>query len=140
MRRGFFTFLLILGGLYLVLHLILGSSPVQRRVLEEVRTALARFGLDLKIESIEFSAFSPKLYLNRVTLSSTPHAIISFPEPIAIDKIKLEFQPLALIYRQISIEEVTLFHPRIILPQADRLYHRLTHLLAEKKRFEVRSS
>ena len=112
---------------------------MQRRVLDEIRTALAKFGLDLKIESIEFSALSPKIYLNRVTLSATPQSVISLPEPIAVDKIKLEFQPLALIYRRIVIDDLTLFHPRIILPRADRLYRQVMRLASEKKKVEVHS-
>src|SRR4051794_12051289 len=114
MQRGLLTFLLVVLGLYFALHLALGSSPVQARVLSELRAVLAKYGLDLEMESIEFSAFSPKIYLNRVTLTARPKALISLPEPLAIDKIKIQFQPLALIYRQISIDELTLFHPRIV--------------------------
>src|SRR6476620_880447 len=113
MRRGFLKFSLFLLALYLGLHLVLGSSPVQARVLAELRSALAKFGLDLQMESIEFSALSPKIYLNRVTLTARPEAPIALPEPLVIDKIKIQFQPLALIYHQISIEELTLFQPKI---------------------------
>jgi len=130
MRKAVSTFVLTALGAYLVLHLVLGSSPIQRRVLAEVRAELARYGLDLEIESIEFSAFAPRIYLNRVKLSARPQSEIPLPEPLGIDKIKLEFQPLALLSRRIVFEEITLFHPRLVHPSVDRLVHKIQALVA----------
>lgn len=138
-RRPFLTLLLILGGLYFGLHLALGSSPVQRRVLAELQKALAEFGIDLKIESIEFSAFSPKIYLNRVTLTTTSKAPLRLEEPLNIDKIKIQFQPFALISRRIVMDEVTLFHPRIIVPRADQLYRKIEQMLQKKEKVNLAS-
>lgn len=138
MKKTFFRLLLIVSAVYLVLHLCLASSPVQKRVVEEVRKGLAEFGLDLKIESIEFSAFAPKIYLSRVELSSTPTAEIALPNPISIDKIKIEFQPMSLISRQIFIREVILFHPRIIVPGADRLVRQIEKMVVGKRRAEFK--
>jgi translocation and assembly module TamB len=137
MKKGLFTFVMVMLGLYLTLHLVLGSSPVQRRVVDEIRRALSGYGLDLQIESIEFSAFTPKIYLNRVTLRSLPKSKISLPNPIQIDKIKIEFQPIALISKRLVIEEATLFHPRLLIPNADTLYRRVTSMLGNHKAPEV---
>lgn len=133
MKRSFLIFVLTILGLYVALHLVLGSSPVQRRVLTEIRQALAQFGIDLKIESIEFSALSPKIYLNRVTISTTPKAAVQLPEPLGIDKVKLSFQPLSLISRRIVIDEAILFHPRIVVPKADALYRKVEQLMKARK-------
>ncbi len=124
---------MVILGLYLGLHLALGSSPVQHRVVEEIRKALSAYGIDLQIESIEFSAFTPKIYLNRVTLRSLPHAKIQLVHPLPIDKIKIEFQPLALISKRLVIEEAILFHPRLIIPRADLLYKKIEALTASRK-------
>ena len=91
MRKTFFILSGLFAGAYLLLHLALGSSPVQRWVLDEIQKALAKYGMELNIESIEFSAFTPKLYLNRVKLSTTPRAIIQLNTPLSVDKIKLQF-------------------------------------------------
>jgi len=88
----------------------------------------------LQIESIEFSALSPKIYLNRVTLSTTAKAPIKLAAPLAIDKIKIQFQPLALISRRIVIDEAILFHPRILVPRADVLYEKVERLIKERSR------
>lgn len=134
MRKVFSRIGLVIAGLYLILHAILASSPVQKRVLQEVSEALAQFGLTLEIESIEFSAFAPRLYLNRVTLGTTPKAIVQLEEPLAVDKIKIEFQPLALISSKVIIEEMILFHPKIIVPHTDALYHRIKKILADQSK------
>jgi len=136
MKKFLFRFAAVLVGLYLALHIALGTAPVQRRVLAEIREALLEFGIDLRIESIEFSTLFPKIYLNRVTVQSTPKSEIQIPEPLTIDKIKIEFQPIALIYKRIVVEEVALFHPIIILPRADVLYRRIMTVIKEKKRVE----
>lgn len=137
MRRLLFTLGAIFLGLYLAAHIALGSSPVQRWVLGKIRATLDNYGVQLSIESIEFSALSPKLYLNRVKISTTKKAPLRLAEPLSIDKIKLHFQPLALISRQIVIEEVTLFHPQVIVPRADRLYRRVEQLLRSTKGIEI---
>jgi translocation and assembly module TamB len=133
MKKVFTSFLILIGGLYFTLHLLLGSSPVQKRVLNEIRSALYELGIDLDIESIEFSAFRPRIYLNRVTLKPTSKLDIPLPEPLVVDKIKLQFQPLALLSKQIIIQEAVLFFPKIIVPQADKLYEKVVKLLSKKK-------
>lgn len=137
MRRTLVILLSVLLGLYVLLHLLLGSSPVQKRVLSEIRTALSAYGIDLQIESIEFSALTPKIYLNRVTLSTNSRALLKLPTPLAIDKVKIQFQPLSLIYRKITIDEATLFHPRIIVPRADVLYRKIETLIKDRSRVSV---
>ena len=101
-------------------------------MLAELRAALATYGVDLQIESIEFSVFSPKIYLNRVTLSTTAKSPVQLAEPLAIDKVKIQFQPLALISRQIVIDEAIFFHPRILVPRADTLYRKIEQLVGKK--------
>lgn len=133
MKRGLFILVVLLGGLYAVLHLVLGSQPVQKRVLDELRRELAKYGLDLDIESIEFSALTPKIYLNRVTLRARKGSPIPMTQPLAVDKIKIEFQPLALIYKKIVIEETVLFHPVIVHDSIDKLYHRIARIVEERK-------
>lgn len=140
MRRAFFIFCLTLLGLYLGLHLVLGSSPVQKRVLAGLQAELAKFDLDLQMEGIEFSPFSPKIYLNQVTLTAGPRALINLPHPLTIDKIKIQFQPIALLYRHLVIEELILFHPRILIPDANALYQKVQTLLSSKKNISTGSS
>lgn len=137
LRRFASIAILSLAGLYLILHLILASQPVQRRVLDEIQKALAGSGLELKIESIEFAAFAPKIYLNRVTIKTLKTAPVVFPNPIGIDKVKIEFSPIALISGRIVIEDAALFHPRIVLPSADQLYRRIDEQLKSRKRVEL---
>lgn len=134
MRKFFARLGMFVAALYLVLHIILASSPVQKRVFSEVSQALAQFGLTLEIESIEFSAFAPRIYLNRVTLGTTSKAVVQLDEPLAVDKIKIEFQPIALISRKVIIDEMTLFHPKIIVPKADALYQRIKKILGEQSK------
>ncbi len=125
---------------YGLVHLLLASSPVQQRVLKELRSVLATVGIDLEMESFEFATFSAKLYLNRVTLKTNAKAEVKFPEPLNIDKIRIEFSPLALFYRQIVIDEIALFHPRILLPEADVLYHKISKVLTEKSGITLKRS
>jgi hypothetical protein len=106
-------------------------------VLDEIQKALAGSGLELKIESIEFAAFAPKIYLNRVTIKTNQSAPVVFPNPIGIDKVKIEFSPIALISGRIVIEDAALFHPRIILPSADQLYRKVDEQLKSRKRVEL---
>lgn len=123
----------------MVVLLILGSSPVQRWVFEEIQKGLSKSGFVLEIESIEFSMLSPKLYLNRVQLKATKKAPVQLPEPLAVDKIKIHFQPLGLIYKQIIIQEVTLFHPKIVIPQAEQFYSRLKSFIESQKGLELKN-
>jgi len=113
MRKFFLNLLLVGFGLYLILNLTLGSRPVQQKVLSELRNQLREFGIELDMESIEFSTFSAKIYLNRVRLTTTPKSGLKDLPPLSIDKVKLQFQPLALIYKKLSIEELLFFHPKI---------------------------
>lgn len=138
MRKTFLTIVLIVAGIYFLLHLILGSSPVQKWVLGQLTDTLSRYGIVLKIDSIEFSAFSPKLYLNRVSLSTTRKAIVYLENPLLIDKIKIQFNPIALLYKRIVIEEVALFHPQIFLPRADVLYRKVKYLLEKNRQVELK--
>lgn len=121
MRRFLTIGALGIAGLYLALLMVLGSTPVQKRVFAELRAALADYGIDVQMESIEFSAFSARVYLNRVQVTTGKKSPIHLHEPLAVDKIKIEFQPLALIYRQILVDDLVLFHPKISIPDVDRL-------------------
>ena len=84
---------------YLVAYFILASRPFQQKVFSEVRTALQRYGVDLHVESVEFSPFAPRLYLNRVSVQVMGVSPRVIPTPIVFDKIKVSFQPLALLSR-----------------------------------------
>ncbi|MBY0371264.1 translocation/assembly module TamB [bacterium] len=137
MRKFVLTLTFFFIGLYAVLHLILGSSPVQRRVVAELQAVLTDFGIVLQMESIEFSAFSPKIYLNRVHLETTPKAKFQLTEPLTVDKIKIRFRPIALIFGRIVIDELILFHPRIQVPRADKLYKTAMGLFGSKGAIEV---
>ena len=136
--------LIFLGGgvlvLYALLHLILASGPVQKKILGELRAALESKGIEIGIESIEFSFFAPRIYLNRVTVKTNAKSEIQILHPLAVDKIKLEFQPLGLLGQEIVFEEVALFHPKIIVPKADKLYQKVTEQLEKRKRIEVKGS
>ncbi len=138
MRRAVLIFLFTLLGLYGVLHLVLGSSPVQKRVVAELQALLQEYGLNLEMESIEVSAFSPKVYLNRVRLSPTPKAKIDLKEPLSFDKIKVQFRPIALLFGRIVIDELMLYHPRIQIPRADKLYKTAMALFGSKNAIKVK--
>lgn len=131
--------LCLLAG-YVCLHLVLASGPVQRRVLKEVQSALAQYGVDFEMESIEFSGIFPKLYLNRVKINAKGGSALELPEPLSIDKIRISFLPVPLLYRKIVIDELILFHPRIYLPKADRLYARAENFLKSQKKAELERS
>jgi translocation and assembly module TamB len=133
---GFIIVLLLVG--YAVLHAVVASSPIQRKVLAEIQKALATQGIEISIESIDVSAFAPRIYLNRVVARTNPKAEVQLEHPLEIDKIKLEFQPLGLLGREIVLDEVALLHPKIIVPHADDLYKKVVKVLDEKKRFEVK--
>ncbi len=144
MRRAIVILFLFLLGLYGLLHLVLGSSPVQKRVVAELQLVLAEFGVSLEMESIEFSALSPKVYLNRVKLESKPGAKLHLESPLSIDKIKVQFRPLALLFGRIVIDELMLYHPRIQIPHADKFYAAAMGLVGaqgalkvERKSFDV---
>lgn len=139
-RRVLKWLIISLCGLYACLHVVVASSPVQKRLFEEIRQALLKFGLDLQIESVQFSAFVPRFYLNRVTLGTTKDAPVQFPEPLHIDKIKVQFQPLGLLQRKISISEALLFHPRIFIPQADQIYKRIKNMLEKQSQIAVQGT
>ncbi len=137
MRKFVLTLLFIALGAYAALHLILGSSPVQRRVVAELQEVLAEYGLVLHMESIEFSALSPKIYLNRVQLESKPKAKIELSEPLSVDKIKIQFRPIGLLFGRIVIDELMLYHPRVQIPRADKLYKSAMALMGSKGAIRV---
>lgn len=132
---------LFLGGSALLtvgaLHLVVSSGPVQKRILDKIKAALAGQGIEISIESVDFSFLSPRIYLNRVTLRTNERAEVQLEKPIEIDKIKVEFQPLGLIRREIVLDEVALFHPKIIIARADQLYQKVVTQLDKKKPIEV---
>ncbi len=137
MRKFVLSLLFVFLGLYVLLHLALGSSPVQKRVVAELQQILTEYGLKLQMESIEFSALSPKIYLNRVQLDSTPKSKIHLNEPLSVDKIKIQFRPLALLFGRIVIDELILFHPRIQVPHADKLYRTAMALFGSRGAIKV---
>jgi translocation and assembly module TamB len=132
MKKFFLILFLLLAFLYGVLHIVLGSSPLQKRVVAELQDVLKEYGVSLEMESIEFSAFAPKIYLNRVKLGFSAKSGIVLGEPLSVDKIKIVFSPLGLLWRKIEIDELLLFHPKISIPRADKLYQSFVGLLASK--------
>ncbi|NBT57778.1 hypothetical protein EBT16_03235, partial [bacterium] len=138
MKKVLLTIGASLVVLYGLLHVIIASGPVQKRVLKEITTTLAGLGIEVTIESIDLSFFSPKIYLNRVSINTTSKAEIQLEHPLQVDKIKIELQPLGLLNREIVLEEVALFHPKVQIPQADLLYHKVVNQLEKRKRLEVK--
>jgi len=137
------TFLFLAAGFVLIygtLHLVLASGPVQKRILSELRSALAAQGIEIEIESIEFSFFAPRIYLNRVSVSTAAKSEIQLEHPLVVDKIKLEFQPLGLLGKEIVFEQVALFHPKVLIPKADKLYQKIIQQVEKRKRFEVQGT
>ena len=137
MRKFILSLFAVFLVLYVILHLVLGSSPVQKRVVAELQQVLTEYGINLTMESIEFSALSPKIYLNRVKIEATPKSKLSLAEPLSVDKIKIQFRPLALIFGRIVFDEVILFHPRIQVPQADKLYKTVMGLFGSRGAIKV---
>jgi translocation and assembly module TamB len=137
MRRFVLILFFLFASLYAALHLALGSSPVQKRVVKELQDLLREFGVTLQMESIEFSAFAPKIYLNRVKLEASPKTGIDLSEPLSVDKIKIQFRPLALLWGKIVIDELLLFHPRVQIPRADKLYQSFVSVLNSKGAIKV---
>ncbi len=120
MRRFFVGLIVALVSAYVLLHVVLGSTPVQRRIISEMQMQLKALGLDLKIESIEFSALFPRIYLNRVTVLADDKGKFQGLPQITIDKIKFEFQPLALLVREIQVTELSFFHPVFVAHNVER--------------------
>jgi translocation and assembly module TamB len=137
MRRAAAIIGLLLSGAYVCLHLVLASGPVQRRVLKEVKEALSNYGVAFEMESIEFSGIFPKLYLNRVKINAKEGSTLELPEPLSIDKVRISFLPVPLLYRKIVIDELILFNPRIFLPKADRIYARAESFLKSQSKAEL---
>lgn len=140
MKKVLFFLALSLVITYGALHVVLASSPVQHRILAEIRSALSAQGIDVSIESIDLSFFVPRIYLNRVTVTTNPEAEIQLEQPLEVDKVKIEFQPLGLLNREIVLDEVALIHPKIIIPAADKLYQKVVDQLEKRKRIEVKGS
>ncbi|MBI3294354.1 MAG: translocation/assembly module TamB domain-containing protein [Deltaproteobacteria bacterium] len=136
-RRPLFSLMLFLGGLYFIVQAILGSRPVQSRVVQELRNRLLSIGYDLEIQSIELSLLTPKIYFNGVRISSRPGAIIPIPSPIPIEKLRITFEPFALLQKRIAIAETVFFRPKISLPEADRFYRKLESLVSSRKQIEL---
>lgn len=138
-KKALIVFAVGIAVLYGLLHVVLASSPVQRKILKEITGALAGQGIEVSIESIELSFFSPRIYLNRVTIATTAQAEIQFEHPLQVDKVKIEFQPLGLLNREIVLDEVALYHPKVLIPQADKLYQKVVSQIEKRKRIEVKS-
>jgi translocation and assembly module TamB len=139
MRKVLIALVIGFAVIYGLLHVVLASGPVQRKILKEITAALASQGIEVSIESIELSFFAPRIYLNRVSITTTERAEIQFDHPLQVDKIKVEFQPLGLLNREIVLEEVALFHPKVQIPQADKLYQKVVSQIEKRKRLEVKS-
>lgn len=116
---------------YAAIHALLASHPVQQYIVGQIRSALYSEGLDLTIESVDVSAFIPRLYLSRVTLSSTPQFPIQLTR-IAVDKIRMDLDLLGLLYRKIIINEAVIYHPRFQILNADILYKKLSKIVSQK--------
>lgn len=121
MRRFVARALLALLLVFVALQLVLGSAPVQRRILKVLTDELGALGVDATIESVEFSTGLPRLYLNRVKLAPREKSAIPLVEPVQMDKVRIEFQPLALLYRTILVRSVLVYNPRLRHPDTERL-------------------
>src|SRR3989338_5406218 len=137
LKRVIYILLIVIGGGYLALHLVLGSRPVQRWIASEIRQRLLAVGYDLEIGSVDFSLLVPKIYFSGVKLSSKPHAMLQIQEPVRIDKIRIGFEPIALLKKRVVISELVCFHPQIFLPHADRFYRAIETLVGGRKQFEL---
>ncbi len=123
-----------------MLHLVLATSYVQNRVLQEVKTVVNPLGIELNIESIEFALFSPRIYLNRVKLRTNLLAMIQIPKPLSIERIKISINPFPLFYGQLTLSEVALFQPKIVIEEADVIYKKGMKLIAGKEKWKVKGS
>lgn len=138
MKKGFLYFVVLCAVLYLGFFVFLASGPFQRRLLSEIKSGLLREGLEVEIQSVDFAFLSPKLYLNRVSLQGTPESGFRLASPLEVDKVKIEIQLLGFIFKEIVFEEVSLYHPKIVIPQADALYKRLSRQLSKRKPIRVK--
>lgn len=121
MRRFLARAIVALLVLFVGLQLLLGSAPVQRRILNVLTGELAALGIDATIESVEFSTGLPRIYLNRVRLATRPQSPIPLDEPVQMDKVRIEFQPLALLYRTVLVRSVLVYNPRLRNADTERL-------------------
>ena len=136
MRKVLIALVIGFAVIYGLLHVVFASGPVQRKLLKEITAALSSQGIEVSIESVELSFFAPRIYLNRVSITTTERAEVQFDHPLMVDKIKIEFQPLGLINQEIVLEEVALFHPKVQIPQADKLYQKIVSQIEKRKRLE----
>jgi len=139
MRKVLIGLVIGFAVIYGLLHVVLASGPVQRKILKEITAALESQGIEVSIESIELSFFAPRIYLNRVSITTTERAEVQLDHPLQVDKVKIEFQPLGLLNREIVLQEVALFYPKVLIPQADQLYQKVVHQIEKRKRLEVKS-
>lgn len=140
MKKGALYFVMFCALLYLGVFAFLASGPFQRRLLTEIKSGLLREGIEVEIQSVDFAFLSPKLYLNRVSLQGTPGSGFRLSNPLEVDKVKIEIQLLGFIFREIVIEEVALYHPKIVIPEADALYKRLSRQLNKRKPIKVKGA
>jgi len=140
MKRRLFKLFLGVGGLVFLVHLVLASSYVQSRILKEIKTIVTPLGLYLNIESIDVSFFSPRIYLNKVSLKTSPEAMVQLPNPVSIERIKIAVSPTSLLFGQLNLSEIALYQPKIILENADLIYKKVQKLFDSKSKWKVKGS
>jgi len=140
MRKIPLYFLFVISLIYLGIHLLLASDPFQKKILLALKQGLLKEGIEVQIQSVDFSLFSPKLYLNRVSLQGAQGTWLELEHPLEVDKIKIELQLFGLFFKEIVFQEVVLYHPKIIVPQADALYRKIENQLNKRGPIKVKGS
>ncbi len=140
MNRRFFKFFLLVSGFYFLASLIFSSSFVQNRILREIKVITTPAGVALDIENIDIALFPPKVYLNRVSLSTNSSSPIQIPKPLSIERVKIAIDPFKLLFGKVSLSEVSFYQPKIILENADVLYKKIEKLMGQKSKWQVKGS
>ncbi len=138
MKRFAFKLFLVLAGGYFLLNLVFASSWVQHRIIREVKTLAEPQGIQLSIDNIDISLLMPKIYLNRVSLKTTPKALLSLANPISIERIKIAINPLSVLYGQLTLSEIAFYQPKIVLDGADLFYKKAEKLFQSQSKWNVK--
>ncbi|NBY20089.1 hypothetical protein EBQ74_07565 [bacterium] len=139
MKRSLFKIFLGLGLLYFVLNLLFSSSWVQDFILTEVRKLAEPQGVQINIAQVEVSLPIPKIYLNKVTLRTSPQSPIQLPSALSMERIKIVINPLSILLGKLTLSEVSLFQPKIVLEEADLLYRKIEKVLKAQSKWKVKS-
>ena len=138
MKRLSFKLFLFFLAAYFLLTLVFASSAVQNKIKAELVSLTEPQGIQLNFENIDVSFITPKIYLNKVSLKTNSKSLVELPDPILIERVKIQINPLSLIWGQLTLSEVSLFQPKIVIDKADQLYKRLVKALQTQSKWKVK--